>query len=111
MDESALLERRLLGVVEVDSGTLLVCDPGYVLPFKGRDRAGVDYQTVIDAPSHAHATPLAGKPAILVQNFGGDGSYPVFGEFENGYLVRVIVEFVEPDDADQASEGEEAPET
>ena len=45
------LERKFLGVVEVDSGTLLVGDPTYCLPHAQTGRAGIDYEVVIKAPS------------------------------------------------------------
>jgi hypothetical protein len=101
---TATIERRLLGFVEVDSGTLLIGDPTYVLPRASEGRSGVDYQAVIDAPMVDGAR-LAGQPALLLSNFGGDGSYPVIGEYEDGELMRAIVEFVGPDeDEDHAVE-------
>ena len=46
--ETGGVERRFLGMVEVDSGTLLVGDPLYCLPDGARDGAGIDYAAVID---------------------------------------------------------------
>jgi hypothetical protein len=89
-------QRTLLGFVEVDSGTLLVGDPAYCLPDVREGRAGIDFQAVLDAPS-GHAHPLAERPVLLLGRFGGDGTFPVIGEFEDGELMRVIVEFVEPE--------------
>ena len=89
------MERRFLGLVEVDSGTLLVGDPGYVLPWSERGKPGVDYAAVIAAVPSAVAGPLAGTPTLLIQDFGGDGTFPVFGEFDGPDLMRLIVEFVE----------------
>jgi hypothetical protein len=90
------IDRRLLGLVDVDSGTLLIGDPGYVLPHAEGSKPGVDYEAVIGA--HGAVTRLADLPVLLLQDFGGDGTFPVFGEFEDGELVRVTVEFVEPDE-------------
>ena len=40
---------------------------------------------------------LPGSPVLLISAFGGDGTFPVYGEFdEDGELVRVTVEFVGP---------------
>jgi hypothetical protein len=100
------VERRFLGVVDVDSGTLLVGDPTYLLADRSRERAGPDYQEVIDAPSTA-AVPLGTRPVLLVQDFGGDGTFPVFGEFEDGEFMRLIVEFTELDDDDDDGGGGE----
>ncbi len=90
-------ERRLLGMVEVDSGTLLIGDPLYVLPRAATERLGVDYQEVVDADATRYAMPLAGMPVLLLQRFGGDGSFPVFGEFANGELVAVHID-LDPED-------------
>jgi hypothetical protein len=87
--------RRFLGIVEVDSGTLVLGDPLYCLPEAARGRPGIDYAAVIEAPDE-HASYLASKPVLLLGRFGGDGTFPVFGEYEDGELLRVIVEFVDP---------------
>ena len=50
MDKASTVERRFLGTVEVDSGTLLVGDPVYCLPYAIDDKAGIDYESVIGAP-------------------------------------------------------------
>lgn len=90
-------ETRYLGLLSVDSGTLVVGDPGLLLPFAGRDRLGVDYQEVIDAPITEPAIQLGGRPALLVTGFGGDGDFPVFGMFDGDDLVRLTIEFVDAD--------------
>ena len=95
-----MTERRLLGWVEVDSGTLLIGDPVYVLPRASEDKAGVDYQAVIDAPADLYAQPLAERPVLLLQRFGGDGSFPVVGEFAEGELIAVHIDLDPPMDED-----------
>lgn len=92
------MERRFLGMVEVDSGTLLVGDPSHVLPWKEGGKSGVDYQAAIAADPTIVATPFAGTPTLLIQDFGGDGTFPVFGEFDGRDLVRLIVEFEGPEE-------------
>jgi hypothetical protein len=98
-------DRRLLGYVEVDSGTLLVGDPAYVLPRQKTGRPGVDYQAVIDADSSRAVTSLAGQPVMLLQQFGGDGSFPVYGTFDGPELTSVTVEFEGPN---QEADGDDA---
>lgn len=91
-------ETLRLGYVEVDSGALIVGDPLYVLPQADAGRAGVDYAEVAATPDKP-ALYLAGRPVLLLQQFGGDGTYPVIGEFERGRLVRVRIDLdVEPEE-------------
>ncbi len=87
-------------MVEVDSGTLLLGDPLYCLPDRAeRQSRASTTQAVIAAPDEP-ASYLGGKPVLLLGQFGGDGTFPVFGEIdEDGELVRVTIEFVGPDDA------------
>ncbi len=33
------------------------------------------------------------QPVLLIQNFGGDGPYGVYGEFEDGEFLRLYVDF------------------
>ena len=55
----------------------------------------MDYAAVIDAPDGA-ASYLDKKPVLLLGRFGGDGTFPVFGEYEDGELLRVTIEFIDP---------------
>jgi len=91
----------LLGYVEVDSGTLLVGDPVYVLGREADGRIGVDYEAVLQVTSKAQGpvARLAGQPVLLLHQFGGDGSFPVYGEFEDGMFARVVIEFVDTEDS------------
>ena len=73
MDDEPALERRFLGVVEVDSGTLLLGDPLYCLPRAKDGRPGIDYESIIGA-SDKPASYLGGQPVILIGRFGGDGT-------------------------------------
>ena len=97
-DEDETRQRRFLGMVEVDSGTLLIGDPTYVLPRLSTGKPGVDYEAVLAAPI-APVQHLAEGMVLLIGGFGGDGTFPVYGEFdESGDLGRVTVEFVDPPD-------------
>ena len=97
MHEEPGTERRFLGLVEVDSGTLVLGDPASCLPHAERGKPGIDYAAVIRAPIQT-ASYLDGQPVILLADFGGDGAYPVYAEFDEMGVVRVIIEFVGPDD-------------
>jgi hypothetical protein len=86
-----MTKREFLGVVEVDSGTLLIGDPAYVLPSLRDGRAGVDYQDVIDAPSTPVGVPIA-KGLALLANVRDDGPYFVYAEYEEGELISICIE-------------------
>jgi hypothetical protein len=91
-----MIDRRLLDLVEVDSGTLVIGDPAYILPSVADGRLGVDFGAVIASDDPIGS--LDQTPALLLQAFGGDGSFPVFGEYEDGELVRVTIEFLAPEE-------------
>jgi hypothetical protein len=101
-EEGTLTERisSFLGVVEVDSGTLLIGDPGYMLPHAASRSPGIDYGEVVSAPDTWPAQHLADKPVLLLQRFGGDGTFPVYGEFEGNHLVAVLIDFQPAEEAD-----------
>jgi len=86
------VERRVIGVIEVDSGTVVVGDPVYALPYADRSKAGIDYSALPDLTG-APAYQLGDQPVVLLSNFGGDGAYPVIGEFEDGGFTRAVIEF------------------
>lgn len=50
-----MVERRFLGVVEVDSGTLVVGDPSHLLARRDEGKDEMDYREVIDADSTPHS--------------------------------------------------------
>ena len=92
------IERKFLGVVEVDSGTLILGDPAYCLPDAERGKPGIDYELVVAAPD-AVSSRLADMPVFLLSKFGGDGAFPVYAELdEDGYVERITIEFFVPAD-------------
>ena len=94
-----MTERRFLGVVEVDSGTILIGDPAYVLPDAARSKPGIDYKEIVDLRiGEESAIPMANGLAQLAI-VRDDGPYFVYGEFDDGMLIRITIEFdvLEPD--------------
>jgi hypothetical protein len=87
-----------IGVVEVDSGCLVIGDPTYLLTSARHGKAGVDYQVVVDADWRKAITPIANGLALLLQRFGGDGRFPVWGRFDGPVLVSLRIDFTEPDE-------------
>lgn len=85
--------RKLLGYADVDSGQLCVVDPCYVLDDE-KYTALINQWDYSPGATDQHSVPLKYNYATGV-NFNtawGDGSYPVYGEIEEGRVVRVIIE-------------------
>lgn len=95
-----MAERRFREIVEVGSGTLVVGDPGYLLPRRTSRTDGVDCEEVIRGDAAGVPVPLADRPVLLMPGFGCAETFPVFGEFHEGGLARVTIEFVGPEDED-----------
>ena len=76
-----------LGVVGVDSGQLVIADPCYIkdsLP-SYEELCEIDGQ--IDFPKG-----YAGA-GVKITDFGGDGIFPVFGEYDkDGLLLNVFID-------------------
>ena len=64
-----MIDRRFLGYVEVDSGTLLVGDPVYLLRGESDGRPGVAYEAVlaVSDTTQGPVARLAGQPVLLLQ--------------------------------------------
>jgi hypothetical protein len=69
-------------------------DPLCRLPRAKDGKPGIDYESIIGAPDEP-ASYLGGQPVLMIGRFGGDGTFPVFAELEDGSVAWVIVEFVE----------------
>lgn len=92
----------LLGYAGVDSGTLMVVDPCYVLPDedgKGADKTydqafGNIEKFFASKPPHVESVVKGtGGNATIFGGFGGDGNYPVFGLWQDDYgLKRVVID-------------------
>ncbi len=79
---------------------MILGDPAYCLPDKERGKPGIDYATV--NPTRDYGWYLPGNLVLGLGNFGGDGTYPVFGETDaDGELLRVTIEFVGPGDDEE----------
>ena len=119
------MNRRLIGVVGVDSGQIMVADPCYIeASFPTDELTNVKFD---EAKSHyvnldgseirneqlsltydgARLASMSDRfqlyytlghagAAVCVDSGYGDGSYPVYGEFnDEGRCMRLIVEFGE----------------
>jgi hypothetical protein len=83
-------ERRFLGVVEVDSGMLIVGDPTYLLSRRRMGTEGLDYEAILDLNPREMVTTLPGRPVLLI-SLGGDGPIGVFGDLEDGEVTSITI--------------------
>lgn len=103
VDESnRIVEKKRLGYISVDSGTVLLADPCYWIQEDketelkpDETRWGKFISEIRGKTEHVfkHKSGFDGK-GILIRNFGGDGCYPVYVETDgSGRQTRVIIDF------------------
>ncbi len=107
----------LIGHVDVDSGLIAVGDPCYTT---GGDAspAAADWDAYLDKLQtvgmfRSHEEKQFGQPydhkeaSVVVYTLYGDGTYPVYAEFEQGYMRqgigRIMIDF-NPSDPDEDEE-------
>lgn len=92
------VDRQLVGHVDVDSGQVILTDPCYV-------DEGFSYDEMLKGwgahfggdVEREHAMPGPRDLGVVVQTAWGDGSYPVYAEIQGGRVMRVTVEFDDPE--------------
>lgn len=97
-------KKELIGKIDVDAGLVMIGDPCYTS--SGRNvaddwerfcdklqREEVDGVTTIE-----HESGLPGK-ALVVGDFGGDGTYPVYVKRDkDGQVKKIIIDFEQEDE-------------
>lgn len=86
-------ERTYLGIIPVDVGAILLSDPSYVLARDGID--GEDYNEFL-AALDAGRDWMADGFAMIV--WTDDAIHPVYGEFDEGRLTKVVIDLNPPDE-------------
>lgn len=93
--------KKFIGFVSVDSGSVWVGDPCYVIPSEAADsvESWSDYCDALDKINHwtsgkSFCQPLGQGIGLHVQTRYGDGSYPVFAEVNSdGSISNVTIDF------------------
>lgn len=115
--------RKLIGHVSVDSGTIMIIDPCYVLPDdRGDGDDGLNYPTEChpdspfnDSPSSVYLRAVghtaengdrygAWHLGMITGTYYGDGSYPVYAEIEGSRVRRITIDFDPGSDEDDDDE-------
>jgi hypothetical protein len=81
-----------IGKVGVDSGNLVIMDPGMAISLQYAD-------TYVNPPIHGVAKKIEFPSAVVAASGHGDGDYPVFALYDaEGDYVGLVISFY-PDDA------------
>ena len=105
--------RKQIGEIGVDAGLCWIGDPCYILHTDQPPQAiGKDWNEFCDLLHADGQYPVCKQFAydlghdglgVVISTGYGDGVYPVYAEFnEEGRVARVSVEFIDPDDVDEA---------
>jgi len=89
-----------VGECLVDSGTVMIGDPCYVLPRKVYDDPGVDYEELLKEweKSDYKENSISLHGVNVFSTPWGDGSYPIYAVIKGSKIMRLIVDFEEEED-------------
>jgi hypothetical protein len=87
-------KRKLIGHLGVDSGVLWITDPAYLTEVDVDEDGNEDESRRLELNQQMKAQNFA----ICLDNFGGDGLFPVYATYETdgplkGTLRQVIIDF------------------
>jgi hypothetical protein len=91
------MHRKKIGYINVDSGQIFIADPVNLNHWRPGDyEYGKDTNN-----SYAQVSILSGKDncgeiedGVVVSNFGGDGSYPVYAFIDDeGIITKIEIDF------------------
>lgn len=98
--------KKQIGVIGIDSGLCWIGDPCYIHNDEGHKDSkgwGKDWPAFLEQLNQKLKPDDAGTQfnfdlghpglGVCVRSPHGDGIFPVFAEFENGALKRIVVEF------------------
>lgn len=95
--ENKHLNKIHLGVIAIDSGHLIVGDPGYILPGSKLSH-GLHYDQIQSGSNQLEFKPDVPGLAIVAESGYGDGMYPVTALVdEDGYIHKIIIDFIDSD--------------
>jgi hypothetical protein len=110
MNSNETVRTEIIGHCGVDSGTLMVIDPCYVLkderdPNLPYDKSSEYMRTVMPTCEAPWAAPVLlddydqRDMGVVFSTLDGDGDYPIIAEYNSaGRIVRVIIDFAYDED-------------
>lgn len=94
--------KQLLGYIDVDSGSVWIGDPCYLVRDEDWKALSKQYIKALDKHEVYVAIPhKKGHPGmgIMAGTLYGDGSYPVYAEFQkNGGIKSITINFEDEED-------------
>ena len=103
------MDRRLVGYCDVDSGTIWIGDPCYVVA-KDSSHVFESWSDYCDKSSEmfevGHSEPAGAGMGITLPTLDGDGAFPVYVEYEENMFgairpARITIDFNPPYDSDE----------
>lgn len=92
------MTRKLIGTCGVDSGQILLIDPGYINSMWDKDGS---YEEVCRVSLGTdQAGPVHSLLATVTSTGWGDGLYPVYAEYREDRIASVTIEFIWDEDED-----------
>lgn len=83
-------KRKLIGRIGVDSATLWIVDPAYLTEVDVDEDGNEDDSSRLELHKHMESLEFA----VCLDNFGGDGIFPVYATYEDdGTIRQVIIDF------------------
>lgn len=107
--------RKLLGHVGVDSGQVMVGDPCYLERYKANEFSAEEGDTAVTGEfsydgvcrttcyTELQGGQLGRSDAVACSSGYGDGRYPVYAEYKDGRVARLVVEFMEAGDDEEGA--------
>jgi len=91
-----------VGECWVDSGTVMVGDPCYVLPEESTGDPGLDYEDLLNKwkESDYKDNPVRIEGVTVFMTPWGDGVYPIYAVKKDSKIVRIIIDFEDEEDYD-----------
>lgn len=104
--------RKLLGHIGVDSGQVMVGDPCYLERYKANEFSAEQGDNTVTGEysydgvcrttcyTDLQGGAVGGHDAVACSSGYGDGCYPVYAEYKDGHITRLIVDFVEDEESE-----------
>ena len=96
MKKKTKTEKKVIGQLGVDSGTLMIGDPCYAIhretPYKEFGKNWLDFCDTVLGDHADSVYPVGDGLAVAVSTVYGDGVYNLVGTYTSGVLTKIEVD-------------------